>query len=188
MMLARALRVAVLGSAVGCTNVASTGSTRPAAFAAEGPAASEPAPTGAARPGAATPSGVLGMDHVGLTVTDLERSKDLFVEVLGFRVRGQDARHPSYFLTNDATTITLWRASDPATAVPFDRHRNVGLHHLALAVASFEELDALHERLAGYEGAVIELAPEPAYGGPAKHMMFREPSGDRIELVHRPSP
>lgn len=131
---------------------------------------------------------VLGTDHVGLTVIDLERSKALFVDVLGFRVRGRDESYPAYFLTNGETTITLWRATDPASAVPFDRHRNVGLHHLALAVASFDDLDALHERLRGVDGVVIEFPPELAYGGPAKHMMFREPSGNRIELVHRPSP
>ena len=111
----------------------------------------------------------------------------MFVDVLGFRVRGEDEAYPAYFLTNGSTTITLWRAEDPAGAVAFDRRRNVGLHHLALAVESFEHLDRLHEQLRGHEGVVIEFSPEPAYGGPARHMMFREPSGNRIELIHRPA-
>lgn len=138
----------------------------------------------------AEPSGhaVRGVDHVALTVTDLEASKSLFVDVLGFRVRGQDKDYPAYFLTNGHTTITLWRAAAPDSTTPFDRRKNVGLHHLALAVDSLESLDALHERLATAPGVVIEFPPELAYGGPAKHMMFYEPSGNRIELVHRPAP
>lgn len=33
---------------------------------------------------------------------------------------------------------------------------------------------------------IIELAPELAYGDPTKHMMIREPSGNRIEFAHTP--
>lgn len=127
-----------------------------------------------------------GVDHVGLTVTDLEASKRFFVQELGFRVRKHDPKYPAYFLTNDAIVVTLWRASDPATATPFNRKTNVGLHHLAFAVSSFAALDALYQRIKQYPGVRIEFAPELAYGGPAKHMMFREPSGNRVELVHRP--
>lgn len=126
------------------------------------------------------------VDHVGLTVTDLEATKDLFVNVLGFAVRGKDDSYPAYFLGNGAAAVTLWRAEDPAAATAFNRRRNVGLHHLALSVASFEQLDALHQALVEHPGVTIEFAPELAYGGPSKHMMFREPSGNRIELVHRP--
>lgn len=151
-------------------------------------AATEQTTTTSGDDGAPSGAGVLGTDHVGLTVTDLEASRALFVDGLGFAVRGQDTSYPAYFLTNGQTTVTLWRTTDPDNATPFDRRLNVGLHHLALAVDSFETLDALHARLATFPGVVIEFPPELAYGGPAKHMMFYEPSGNRIELVHRPSP
>lgn len=62
----------------------------------------------------------------------------------------------------------------------------MGLHHLALSVTSFEALEALHARLKDMPGVRIEFAPELAYGGPAKHMMVYEPSGNRVEFVHRP--
>ncbi len=130
--------------------------------------------------------GVGGVDHVGLTVTDLQASQELFVDVFDFRVRGEDPEYPAVFLTNDVVTITLWQASDPANAVAFDRKNNVGLHHLALKVSSFDALDALYAELQTIEGVTIAFAPELSYGGPAKHMMFTEPSGNRIELIHRP--
>ncbi|MEM6296352.1 MAG: VOC family protein [Myxococcota bacterium] len=129
---------------------------------------------------------VAAVDHVGLAVADLEASIGFFVDGLGYSLRGRDPAYPAAFLSNGRSLITLWGVTDPDTAVAFDRKKNVGLHHLALSVTSFEALDALHERLAAMPGVRIEFAPELSYGGPAKHMMVYEPSGNRIELVHRP--
>lgn len=143
------------------------------------------APQVEATPAASLPE-VTAVDHVGLAVTDLEASQAFFVEGLGYTVRGRDASYPAVFLSNGHGMVTLWGLADPNTATPFDRKRNVGLHHLALSVTSFDALDALHTRLASMPGVRIEFAPELAYGGPSKHMMVYEPSGNRIELVHRP--
>ena len=127
---------------------------------------------------------VRGVDHVGLAVSDLSASKAFFIEVLGFTVRGQDKKYPAWFLTNGEVLITLWQTADGAK--PFDRVGQVGLHHLALNVVDVAALDALHERIKAHPGTKIQFGPEPSYGGPAKHMMFFEPSGNRIELIHRP--
>lgn len=129
---------------------------------------------------------VTAVDHVGLAVTDLEASKAFFIDGLGFSVRGEDPSYPAAFLSNGHAMVTLWGITDPGSATTFDRKRNVGLHHLALSVTSFEALEALHARLKDMPGVRIEFAPELAYGGPAKHMMVYEPSGNRVELVHRP--
>ncbi|GAA6154045.1 VOC family protein [Pseudoteredinibacter isoporae] len=135
---------------------------------------------------AAQQTAVTGVDHVGLVVKDIEASKSVFVDVLGFSERGSDPSYPAYFLSNGKTTITLWRASHPEKATPFNRKTNVGLHHLALGISSEAELNRLYKALKDFPGVNIEFAPELAYGGPSKHMMFYEPSGNRIELVHRP--
>ena len=132
------------------------------------------------------PPEVTAVDHIGLAVTDLEASKAFFIDGLGFAVRGEDPSYPAAFLSNGHAMVTLWGIADPGSATPFDRKRNVGLHHLALSVTSFEALEALHARLKDMPGVRIEFAPELAYGGPAKHMMVYEPSGNRVELVHRP--
>lgn len=134
----------------------------------------------------AAPSEVAAVDHVGLAVKDLAASTTFFVDGLGYTVRGKDPSYPAAFLSNGQSLITLWQVEDPDAAVGFDRRKNVGLHHLALSVTSFEALDALYERLSKMHGVRIEFAPELSYGGPAKHMMVFEPSGNRIELVHRP--
>lgn len=126
------------------------------------------------------------VNHIGLTVTNLEASEQFFVEVLGFESVGGDANYPAAFVANDDIMVTLWRATDPATAIAFDRKQNVGLHHLAFNIDSFEALDALYAVLRDTEGVVIEFAPELLGGGPAKHMMVREPSGNRLEFIHVP--
>ena len=126
-----------------------------------------------------------GLDHIALSVSDLDGSTDFFVSVLGFKVSGRDSKYPATFLNNGEMRLTLWQTAPDAVA--FDRKNNVGLHHLAIKVPSFDALDGLYKTISNIPEAVIEFAPELSYGGPAKHMMFREPSGNRIELIHRPS-
>ncbi len=187
---ARALSILIAGLLTACGPDHGSVSSPPSAtpqLQSDGLVDTEASPAQPGSEPSAEAAAPMLVDHVGLTVKDLEATKGLFVSVLGFAVRSHDPEYPAYVMSNGVATITLWRASDPGSAVAFDRKRNVGLHHLALRVSSFEALDALHEALAAHPGVVIEFAPELAYGGPAKHMMFREPSGNRIELVHRPS-
>ena len=77
--------------------------------------------------------------------------------------------------------VTLWEVKS-VTPSQFDRKENVGLHHLALSVDSFETLDAVHEDLKK-NNIKVEFAPELLRDGPAKHMMCYEPSGIRVEFI-----
>lgn len=127
-----------------------------------------------------------GVDHVGLSVSDLSASEDFFVKYAGFKLLGKKESYPAVFVANDEIMITLWQVNDPSTAQKFDRKNNIGLHHLALKVISFKALDDLHEKLEKDPNVKIEFAPELMGNGPTKHMMVYEPSGNRIEFVHRP--
>jgi len=124
-----------------------------------------------------------GVNHIALTVTDLEASVEFFVDGLGWQRAGGFPDYPSVFVTDGNAFITLWRASDPENAVPFDRKNNVGLHHLAFTVSDIETLDELHAKLREWPGVTIEFSPEPNSGGPTIHMIVREPSGNRIEFA-----
>ena len=127
-----------------------------------------------------------GMNHVGLTVRDLDKSTAFFTEVLDWEEVGGFSDYPSKFVTDGEVFLTLWQATDPETAVAFDRKNNVGLHHLAFTVVSREALDVLYERFLQADGVVIEFSPEPNGGGPTIHMMIREPSGNRLEFAWNP--
>ncbi len=124
-----------------------------------------------------------GAHHVGLTVPDLAAARAFFVETLGFKQVAEKPDYPAVFVTDGVTMITLWRATDPATAVPFDRKTVIGLHHLALKVADAGALDALHRTLTGTDGVEVEFAPEPLGAGPARHMMCAIPGGIRVEFI-----
>ena len=126
-----------------------------------------------------------GVDHVGLAVSNLEDSKTFFTETLGFKVLGKDTSYPAYFLNNGSITITLWQTTNGEKAIPFNRKTNVGLHHLAFQVESLAKLNQLHETLQSAPKVTIEFAPENLGKGPTKHMMIREPSGNRLEFIHR---
>lgn len=126
-----------------------------------------------------------GVDHVGLTVSDLDASKQFFVDSLGFDELGKDPSYPAYFLNNGSITVTLWQTKNGDQATPFNRKNNVGLHHLAFQVETYEKLEQLHQALLKAPGVKVEFAPENLGRGPTKHMMIREPSGNRLEFIHR---
>lgn len=128
-----------------------------------------------------------GFNHLGLTVSDLDSSADFFINTLGWNEVGGDPDYPAKFVSDGKIFLTLWQTTAGQKAIEFNRKNNVGLHHLALTVVSFEALDELYERFKKVKGVVIEFAPELAYGGPGKHMMIREPSGNRLEFTFRPS-
>ena len=123
-----------------------------------------------------------GVHHVGLTVSDLEGARAFFERVLGFSVVAERLDYPAVFVSDGVTLITLWRVEDPEACAPFDRRRNVGLHHLALRVPP-AQLPELSRRISDHPGAELEFAPESLGTTGLSHMMCRIPGGPRLELV-----
>lgn len=124
-----------------------------------------------------------GINHLGLTVSDLAKSTAFFVYVLGWEESAYDESYPRTKVTDGYLTLTLWQADQNQTIETFDRRKNVGLHHLAIEVASEEKLNRLYQKVLDNVDCYIEFAPEWLSGGPRKHMMLREPSGIRLELI-----
>ncbi|MFK8184446.1 MAG: VOC family protein [Phormidesmis sp.] len=124
-----------------------------------------------------------GAHHIGLTVPSIAATRDFFVNVLEFNQVGEVPDYPAYFVSDGTVLITLWQATEPASATPFDRKNNIGLHHFALKVDGLATLNALHDTLTKTEGVMIEFAPEPIGSGPTQHMIFSIPGGIRMELV-----
>ncbi len=135
---------------------------------------------------AETPVG--GVDHLGLSVSNLNASEMFFVKYAGFNVSNRDDSYPAVFLNNGSVIITLWRVKEPKTAIKFNRKNNIGLHHVAFSVSSFKALDKLYEKLKADKNVTIEFSPELLGKGPTKHMIVYEPSGNRVEFIHRPKP
>lgn len=127
-----------------------------------------------------------GIDHLGLAVRDLDATVAFFVDCLGWDVVGEKPDYPAKFVADGHSRLTLWQVTNPADCNGFDRHQNVGLHHLALKVGSRAVLDMVHEKVTAWPGVVVEFAPELSGPGPKIHSMIREPSGNRIEIAWVP--
>jgi catechol 2,3-dioxygenase-like lactoylglutathione lyase family enzyme len=128
----------------------------------------------------------VGIDHVGLAVRDLVLSQSFFCDCLGWSIVGGLPAYPASFVSDGHTVLTLWQVKDPERATAFDRHQNIGLHHLALRVESLQRLEALYSHLRHWPGVTIEFAPEQSAKGPKVHFMIREPSGVRVEFTYDP--
>ncbi len=74
-------------------------------------------------PAASSPTAVGGVDHVGLTATDLDASAGFFTDALGFELSGRDDDYPAVFLTNGEIIVTLWRATEPGRAIAQEKDR-----------------------------------------------------------------
>ncbi|WTW94845.1 VOC family protein [Streptomycetaceae bacterium NBC_01309] len=117
--------------------------------------------------------------HIGLNVTDLERSAAFYAKVFGFEVVGRDDDQGWVFLgTEGRLVLTLWRQSEGAF-----RGDAPGLHHL-----SFQVDDIAAVRAA--EAVLKELGAVFAHDGVVPHgegtasggIFFADPDGIRLEI------
>jgi catechol 2,3-dioxygenase-like lactoylglutathione lyase family enzyme len=127
-----------------------------------------------------------GIDHLGLTVRDLNVTRDFFIQCLGWTQVGERPNYPAAFVSDGNIMLTLWQATNPDKRVEFDRKTNIGLHHLGLRVASEEALNEIFARVSAWPGVVVEFAPENLGEGPKRHTMVYEPGGIRLEFDFDP--
>ena len=124
-----------------------------------------------------------GAHHIGLTLPNIQATRDFFVNVLEFKQVGERPQYPAYFVSDGSVLIPLWQATEPNNATPFDRKHNIGLHHLALKVTDIDTLHRVYQTLLKTEEVTIEFPPEPASGGPSQHLMAYIPGGIRLEMI-----
>ena len=122
-----------------------------------------------------------GVDHVGFTVTDLDRTTEWYCEHLGFE--------PLLRYTNDelGAEVQILRRPDHPLRLSFRRYANgddepfsefrVGLDHFALGVADATELTDWQRRL---EGAGIVCGRTDLPG--LSILTFRDPDNIQVEL------
>lgn len=119
--------------------------------------------------------------HVGLNVTNLERSKKFYQNVFGFKTMlesNTEGRKFVFLGDGKNIKVTLFQQSNGQ----FDNHRP-GLHHLSFQLASAEEVKQAERELQAmkveflYDGVVPH-----AEGADSGGIFFKDPDGIRLEI------
>lgn len=124
-----------------------------------------------------------GINHLGLSVRNLDQTLAFFTDCLGWQESGRDDSYPRSAVSDGNVRLTLWQVDHELAVNEFHFRQNVGLHHVAFAVASEAELNAVAEKVSSYPGVELEFMPELVGTSPRKHMIFNEPGGIRIEFI-----
>jgi glyoxylase I family protein len=121
------------------------------------------------------------VNHIALTVTDRDRSREFYVNVLGFQFVMEFG--PKYLLSNNSVILALNPAPDPARAITNDRfdESRVGLDHISFNVASHAELE---EAVKLFDERGISHGEIKDLGGLGIYVLaFRDPDNIQVELT-----
>lgn len=119
--------------------------------------------------------------HIGLNVTDLDRSLAFYSRVFGFETLAEgktDGRRWAFLGRDGDLVVTLWQQSTDGFATG-----SAGLHHLSFQVESLDDIAAA-------EAVLRELGAEFAHDGVVAHaegaasggIFFTDPDGIRLEI------
>lgn len=144
---------------------------------------------------------ILRMSHIGIVISDLQKSIDFYCNVFGFKVVGrfdahgletdrllelQDVDLNAVYLERDGTRIELMSYRNPEVisrggTLPMN---SVGITHLAFRVSDLENtiLRVLQAGGSQIKNAIFENA---ATG--SKAVFVLDPDGVRIELLESPA-
>ena len=121
---------------------------------------------------------ISGFSHVAIRVTDLQRARRFYVDLLGLPV-ALEIEGVVLVRTGSALLGIRADAAGAKAGDRFDPHR-VGLDHLSFAVDTIESLERMKRDLDAAKITNDGIHDEPALN--AKGLVFYDPDGIAIEL------
>ena len=132
----------------------------------------------------------MGVHHVDLVVSSIERSLPFYRDLLGplgwHRVSEVEGERGEtiWYLEGPACSIGLREAQTQSG--PYDRY-SLGLHHLAFDVTSRAVVDERAEWLVR-AGVLLESEPQEYTYSPGYYaVFFYDPDGLKLEILHVPA-
>lgn len=120
------------------------------------------------------------LGHVALRVRDVERAVTFYSNVLGLEVKSQ-GRGVAFLGNREDASHEIALFPLPADA-PDPDPTHVGMYHMAFEMASFADLEQLHQRLLS-SGTRIA-----GYSDRQCNVMFLDPDGNELEAIWEPQP
>jgi catechol 2,3-dioxygenase-like lactoylglutathione lyase family enzyme len=150
--------------------------------------------------------GIAGIEHIGLTVPDIEAATRFFVDVLGGEtlydigpfespddwMASHLAVHPRARIEKlrvlriaDGPVLELFQFTAPDQSTHVPRNSDVGGWHIAFYVEDMEKaLAALKEHACEIQSGPVEMTEGPSAG--LAWLYFKVPWGQQLELVSYP--
>ena len=129
---------------------------------------------------------VNGMAHVILTVSQFEKAREFYCELMPFLglQKVYDGNNFVYHV-GGRTAIGIQRCADGMEDERFVQNR-IGLHHICLRARSSEDVDKVGAKLKEM-GAFIDRGPMEGDFAPGYYyIVFEDPDGIRLEVNYVP--
>jgi catechol 2,3-dioxygenase-like lactoylglutathione lyase family enzyme len=121
-----------------------------------------------------------GLRHLALNVRDLPAMKRFYVDLLGFAVEWEPDPDNIY-LSSGIDNLALHRSPGSAKASP---NEGGTLDHLGVIVRAADDVDKWAAFLES-RGVMIDAKPRTHRDG-ARSCYFRDPDGNKVQVIHHP--
>jgi catechol 2,3-dioxygenase-like lactoylglutathione lyase family enzyme len=126
-----------------------------------------------------------GLRHLALNARHLDAMKQFYVDILGFEVEWEPDRDNVY-LSSGIDNLALHRSTSitPDRLTAEDRAVDSVLDHLGLIVGKADDVDSWAVFLES-RGVTLDAKPRTHRDG-ARSCYFRDPDGNRVQIIHHP--
>jgi lactoylglutathione lyase len=116
------------------------------------------------------------LNHLNLTVPDVERTREFFEKYFGLRCIAQRGSGTLAVMVDDSGFVLTLNNFEKASEVEYP-----GAFHVGFMQESREQVDAIHQRL---KADGFDVGPAKEFHG-AWTFYFRSPGGFLVEVLHQ---